>query len=566
MRRFIVALCGLVAWSAVGRAQTIRGVVTESSSGTPLSGVLMTLFRGDSLSSAPALVTVLTNDRGAFVLRAPAVGTYRVGAKRIGVRRFISAAIELAAEQDRTLDITLEPVVFTLPEVRVETNAVCASRGNEAPRLASLWEEARTALTATQISLRDRLFRARIVRYRRELDPRSLRIESEETRQQAEGVVDKPFVSLSGDSLSKAGYWRVERNNEVSYSAPDADVLLSTAFLRDHCFALAEGRGEQQGLMGMRFEPREGREKNDIRGTIWLDAKSFELRLVEFRYTQLAPAPNMQRVGGEVHFARLPSGAWVVHKWFIRMPRYSERSATRSTGVPGERPIVVPIVVALTEEGGNVTAEGLRSAEKPASLTGTVTDSAGGGLAGATLRLRGTQYLTRSDSSGRFRFDSLPPGSYTLIADHFAYEELGMGLGQQEVSLGDGAALNVAVRAPGTEAIIARLCDGKKPVRGLATLRVTIRDSATSVPVRNLRLRLSWKEYGSSTGGNVSITPRAIEGTTDATGSVAFCELPADQPLSLVVLREDRMTPQVAELKLLRDDIDARVFRVAARR
>ena len=565
MRRSIVALCGLIAGSAAVQAQTVRGVVTERNSGTPLSGVLITLFRGDSLSSAPALVTMLTNDRGAFVVRAPAAGMYRVGAKRIGVRRFISAEIELRAEQDRTLDITLEPVVFQLPEVRVETNAVCASRGNEAPRLASLWEEARTALTATQISLRDRLFRARVVRYRRELDPRSLRIE-EETRQQADGVVEKPFVSLSGDYLSNAGYWRVERNNEVSYSAPDADVLLSTAFLRDHCFALAEGRGEQEGLTGMRFEPREGREKNDIRGTIWLDAKSFELRLVEFRYTQLPPAPNMQRVGGEVHFARLPSGAWVVHKWFIRMPRYSERSATRSTGIPGERPIVVPIVVALTEEGGNVTAEGLRTAEKPASLTGSVADSSGGGLAGATIRLRGTRYVARSDSSGRFKFDSLPPGSYTLMADHFAYEALGMVLGQQEVSLGDGATVSVAVRAPGTEAIIARLCDGKKPVRRLATLRVTVLDSATSVPVRNLPLRLSWKEYGGSAGGSISIAPRAIEGTTDASGSMAFCELPADQPLTLVVLREDRTTPQLAELKLSRDDIDARIFRVAVRR
>jgi hypothetical protein len=353
----------LLAWPAIllavpvasSSAQAVRGLAREQASGTPLNGVLMSLVRDND--SASVVATALTNDRGTYVLRAPQPGRYRLGAKRIGVRRFESEVFELAMSQDIERNVELEALAYSLPTVTVQGDPLCVRRADQAGRVASLWEEARTALTATQVSLRDRLVRARVVRYVHELDAQNLRVEAERMRRQTYGVVERPFFSQSGEVLSRGGYWRVLPNDSITYYAPDADVLLSTTFARDHCFAVAEGRGDQAGWTGISFEPVAGREVPDVRGTLWLDSRTFELKLVEFRYSRLPVATTNRHIGGEVRFARLPSGAWIVERWFIRMPRYGDKPTTRSTGVPGQRPIVTYPLTRLIEEGGTVTVD-----------------------------------------------------------------------------------------------------------------------------------------------------------------------------------------------------------------
>jgi hypothetical protein len=340
---------------AVCQAQTIRGTVREQASGTPLSGVLVTLIADGAAGTAAA--TALTGERGVFLLRAPQPGRYRLGAKRIGVRRYESEPLELAAGQDVERNVDLEALVFQLPTVTVHSNPLCVRREEQSGRVASLWEEARTALTATQVSLRDRLVRARVQRYVRDLNASNLRVETERTVRLTTGVVERPFVSLPGDALERDGYWRQLPNDSIAYYAPDAEVLLSAAFARAHCFGVTDGRGDRAGLTGMTFEPAERSETPDVQGTIWLDARTFELRLVEFRYSRLPLGGSNRNVGGEVHFSRLPSGAWIVDRWFIRMPRYSTRPVTRSSGIPGQRPTVEYRVAGFIEEGGRVAVD-----------------------------------------------------------------------------------------------------------------------------------------------------------------------------------------------------------------
>jgi hypothetical protein len=112
-------------------------------------------------------------------------------------------------------------------------------------------------------------------------------------------------------------------------------------------------------LTGQSFEPATERNVPDVRGTIWLDARTLELRLVEFRYSRLPFPTDNRNIGGEVHVARLASGAWFVERWFIRIPRYSDRPITRSSGVPGQRPTLEYRLVGLAEEGGTVTVDSL---------------------------------------------------------------------------------------------------------------------------------------------------------------------------------------------------------------
>ena len=141
MPRLVCCTCLalLIATPLVSGGQTIRGIVRENS-GTPLAGVLMTLSLDDKPEST--VVSTLTNALGAFSLRAPQPGRYRLGAKRIGVRRFESEAIDVSAAQEIERDVALEALAYRLPAVTVRSHPLCVRRADQSERVASLWDEA----------------------------------------------------------------------------------------------------------------------------------------------------------------------------------------------------------------------------------------------------------------------------------------------------------------------------------------------------------------------------------------------------------------------------------------
>jgi hypothetical protein len=202
--------------------------------------------------------------------------------------------------------VELEALVYKLPTVTVHSVPLCVRRADQAGRVASLWEEASTAHEITRISVRDKLVRARVVNYTRDLHVQTLRVEAERLRRQTEGVVEQPFVSLPADVLSRQGYWRTLPNDSIVYYAPDATVLLSASFARDHCFSLAEGRDERSGLTGMAFEPRAGREVADVK---WDHlARRADLRAASRGVPVLAPAVRRGATGTSA--AKCSSRSW----------------------------------------------------------------------------------------------------------------------------------------------------------------------------------------------------------------------------------------------------------------
>ncbi|HWP02883.1 MAG TPA: carboxypeptidase-like regulatory domain-containing protein, partial [Gemmatimonadaceae bacterium] len=205
MRLAAKLLCVAFLAPSVTEAQVVRGAATERSSGQPLAGVLVSLEGADG--SGTAYGNVLTSKRGEYRILAPAPGRYRITAKRIGVQRFVSQAFDLGGGETRNVDIVLDAVVYRLPTVTVESEPLCVLSERARGRVLALWDEVRTALTATQISLRDRLFRGNLTRYVRELDPRNLRVLSE-TRSQTQGIMHRPFVAVHPETLSARGYWQ----------------------------------------------------------------------------------------------------------------------------------------------------------------------------------------------------------------------------------------------------------------------------------------------------------------------------------------------------------------------
>ncbi|HEV2749214.1 MAG TPA: carboxypeptidase-like regulatory domain-containing protein [Gemmatimonadales bacterium] len=87
-----------------------------------------------------------------------------------------------------------------------------------------------------------------------------------------------------------------------------------------HCFGIKGPTVLDSGLIGLSFEPVPGHTLRDVAGVLWLDRQTAELRSLEYRYTNLASWVPRDRAGGRLEFERLPTGAWIVRRWWIRSP------------------------------------------------------------------------------------------------------------------------------------------------------------------------------------------------------------------------------------------------------
>src|SRR5438094_476026 len=200
VRRTIVAVASL-AFAAAAHAQTVRGFVVDHADSAAVPGVVVLLL--DDAGNVAA--RSLTNERGEFRLPAGGPGLYRVRTMRIGFRPVTSDPILLGLGQELTQQVVVAGVPFSLDTVRVERRSTCRMRTDSALATYAIWEQVRTALTATELSTRARNVFATIVTYERFLDPRSKRILRQSSSVKS-GDTNKPWVSLSPDSLQRVGY------------------------------------------------------------------------------------------------------------------------------------------------------------------------------------------------------------------------------------------------------------------------------------------------------------------------------------------------------------------------
>jgi hypothetical protein len=163
-------------------------------------------------------------------------------------------------------------------------------------------------------------------------------------------------VSLPAESLAARGFARPDSLGVTMYYGPDLPVLTSEVFLGQHCFRIRRAEGpSRDSLVGLGFEPVAGRGLVDVAGVLWLDRQSAELRALEFRYTNLGQWAG-RGATGLVVFERLPNRAWVIRRWFIRMPipRVGPKPLQLGGLVP-TAPIDTIGVAGYREEGGWIT-------------------------------------------------------------------------------------------------------------------------------------------------------------------------------------------------------------------
>jgi carboxypeptidase family protein len=547
----------------VASAQVVRGIVVDEGSGRGLPGVVVVLLD----SAGKRLAGVLADDDGRYAIRITIAGHYSVRAERIGYRADAPTPVALAVGQTVELRLVTRPIPVVLGAVRVTGRSPCVARASDGREVSQVWEETRKALYATDLTQQQELFTARVSRYERTLDAQTGRVTGYQAKQ-ATGTTRSPFVSDPAAELSASGYVRQGPTGETTYYGPDAGVLLSEEFLRDHCFRLRDGDGRRAGQIGLAFEPVKGREKPDIAGTLWVDRKTAELRDLEYSYSRLPNLPGTAKsddFGGHMEFHRMPTGAWIVERWVIRMPVLVDRgafSARSATVIPGSaltRPERIQLA-AVREEGGEVIETMARGARREvvtevASVRGIVFDSTRmRPLGGARVFVDGTQFATQSAADGSYTIAQVPPGTYSVAVVHPRFDSLSIVAPSATVALRGNEESVAQLAGPSAATIIQRDCAAEERTAGRAVLRGHVRDGFKSGPAIDAQVTVTWNHLQTSVGAPVGVSERRLVTRTDSAGRYDICGLPDGVRLTALVTSDDRRSAPV-QLILPADEV-----------
>lgn len=360
-------------------SQIVRGTVLDSTTHQPVSDFIVSLVD----DSGRVGVSVLASDAGNFLLRAPSAGHYRLRLQRIGYRSTVSEPFALASSETVIKRLAVLSIRVTLTAVRVTGRQACVINPRDGMAAAALWDEAQKVLLATQLVQSERSMRLTVRDFERDL---SRDIPSASTRVFNErsdirtGISESPYYSLSPAVLERDGYTRVNGDSSAFF-APDAAVLLSDEFARSHCLRVQGGAAEgalstppksnADDLVGLAFEPVRSRSVPDIRGVLWLDRRSAELRRLDYQYVGLDLPPvsaGDTSFGGQIEIRSMGGGAWIIRRWQVRAPvvRLIARQKLSDGGGLGTMRVAIVqerTIVAAHEEGGEViraaTADGM---------------------------------------------------------------------------------------------------------------------------------------------------------------------------------------------------------------
>lgn len=521
---------------ALLNAQTVRGVVVDRG-GIPVSGVLATL-----IDSTMAVVSrSLSNERGEFILRAGRPGPYAIRSLRIGYRQMISPTVHVGLNEFITSRIVLDDVRFQLETIRVAAKTVCEVRAESAVQTFALWEQARAALSAAALNAGAQSLVATTVHYDRVLERSGPRI-VEQIVSTSTGVASQQWQTLPVDSLVKNGHVTVA-NDMTTYLAPGLDLLASDAFLLSHCLRLVPAADSSR--IGIAFEPvRERRGVAEIRGTLWIDRASVELRQVEFGFTNI-PREQARRAGGDVRFIRLANGAWAISRWNISMPVFTRRKMPTGFYDP-------ELILAETRVSGGelstITSVSLNGVDtlwshEPLVMRGIVTDSLSGAVVvGARVELVGTKFVGVTNASGEFAISGVLPGVYDADVRSPVLSEIGV-VSRSSVAFLDSG-VNVALRVASRSQLVAALCPRTRLGRnglGEGVIMGTLLAEVQDQRVANVRMVVGWRIIsvrGGSAGVSVERPRRYIESHTDSLGAFRVCGVPINTDLELQAISD----------------------------
>ncbi len=308
--------------------RVLTGRVLQAPEGGPIIGGLITALD----STGREVGRTLSLSGGRFRLVHSARGRIQVQVAQIGYRPWRSDFLPMGPPDSLSLTLSIETVPVSLAELTVVGDDRCSERQLGGARALALWEEARKAFAATDATYHNEPILYDIDRQEQTLDEFGRLLSDTVYPVHASGVWS--VRADTAELLFQSGFVRPRdpARGLPTWYGPDAVVLFHPRFIELHCLGYVER--EADSLVGVAFEPVKGRDVPDVRGALWLDRRTLELRTMEFGYTGLGRWGAIEKVGGRLEFRRLGDGRWIIERWRMRapVPRFDRYGSARLGG------------------------------------------------------------------------------------------------------------------------------------------------------------------------------------------------------------------------------------------
>ena len=198
------------------------------------------------------------------------------------------------------------------------------------------------------------------------------------------------------------------------------------------------------------------------------------------------------------------------------------------------RPHLARLLAPLLASAIGATALGAQ-ATGAGTIAGTITDSARARpAAGATVLLTRLSpeppelRTTVTDEKGRFHFDTLVAGRYTVAFATDYLDSLSINMPPREVMLADGRLERVDFATPSGATLRAAACPGLGLSSAQGAVIGDVANADTDQPLGGAQVAVSWTELSVDSALHAVTTPRGGVVAADSLGHYRLCGVPTD--------------------------------------
>lgn len=193
-----------------------------------------------------------------------------------------------------------------------------------------------------------------------------------------------------------------------------------------------------------------------------------------------------------------------------------------------------------------------------AGISGVVVDSLNlRYLRGADVIVEGVDATYLTDSAGRFRVDSLPPGTYQVGVFHPLLDTLGIAVASRPFRVGPDSTSIVVLYVPSAATIIHGVCPSHSGGQGNSAAIGHVMDSETLRPVAGAEVSITWTEIEASKQVGIRQIPHVLRDTTNEAGAFHICGLPSSMSATLHARKATAVT---SDIPFAIGDADSELF------
>ena len=169
-------------------------------------------------------------------------------------------------------------------------------------------------------------------------------------------------------------------------------------------------------------------------------------------------------------------------------------------------------------------------------------------LRGAVLLLEGANAIAMTDSMGRFRFDSVAPGSHRIYVSHPILDTVGVSLITPPLQIVAGEHRTLVLGTPTPQTLLAIKCSPAERAAGPDALLGLVQYAETKEPASGSEVTVVWTDYD-VTSKHLRGTPRRRVATVSESGLFHLCGLPAELSATVTAaIRRDTTSAVAVEV------------------